>query len=401
MEPARGPLAGLRILDISTVIAGPVSATLLADLGAEVVKVELPGAGDALRELPPHHDGVALWWKVANRNKEGITLDLRTPEGAALLRRLLPQFDVLVENFRPGTLAGWGFDSDTLARLHPGLIVLRVTGFGQTGPYAHRPGFARIFESLSGFTQLCGERDGPPMHLGFPISDSVAALFGAMGILAAVHQRSQDPAGRGQEIDLSATEAMFRLLDFLPIEYDQTGTVRGRTGNLNPYSAPSDVYRTQDGHWLSIAVSTPALYRRFVEALDRPDLAQDPRFATNRQRIIHREEIEAIVRDWVGRHSAQAITERFDRLGVSCSTIKTIDEIFQDPQFRARNAIVTVADSELGPVKMQCVVPRFSRTPGAVRSAGPALGEHNAAVYGDLLGLSAEEQDRLRAAGAI
>lgn len=401
MKPTAGPLAGLCVLDISTLIAGPLAATLLADLGAEVVKVELPDAGDPLRELPPHRDGVPLWWKVTNRNKDGITLDLRTPEGAELFRRLLPQFDVLVENFRPGTLARWGFDGDTLKTINPGLIVLRVTGFGQTGPYAHRAGFARIFESLSGFTQICGERDGPPMHLGFPISDSVAALFGALGILAAVHARGNDPEGKGQEIDLSATEAMFRLLDFLPIEYDQTGVVRGRTGSLNAYSAPSDIYRTQDDHWLSVAVSSPALYRRFVEAIERPDLALDPRFATNRQRIVNRAEIEAIVSDWVGRHTAQEITECFDQRGVACSTVKTIDEIFEDPQFQAREAIVTVVDSELGPVKMQCVVPRFSRTPSAIRKTGPALGHDNGKVYGDRLGLSAQELDAARAAGAI
>lgn len=401
MEPTPGPLAGLRILDISTVIAGPLAATLLSDLGADVVKVELPGSGDPLRELPPHHRGAPLWWKVTNRNKRGITLDLRTPEGGALFRKLLPRFDVLVENFRPGTLAKWGLGSDELARVNPRLITLRVTGFGQTGPYAHRPGFARIFEALSGFTHLCGESDGPPMHLGFPISDSVAALFGAMGVMAAVHQRAADPTGRGQEIDLSATESMFRLLDFLAIEYDQTGVVRGRRGNLNPYSAPSDIYRTRDGLWLTIAVSTPALYRRLVEAIGRPDLANDERFATNRQRIAHRSEIEGVVADWVARHTAREITERFDCEGVSCSTIKAIDEIFDDPQVLAREAIVTVEDAELGPVKMQCVVPRFSRTPGSIRGTGPMLGEHNAEIYGDLLGLPVAEQEALREAGAI
>lgn len=401
MEATAGPLAGLRVLDISTLIAGPLSATLLADLGAEVVKAELPRVGDPLRELPPHDHGVPLWWKVTNRNKRGITLDLRTPEGGELFRRLVPQFDVLVENFRPGTLARWGFDIGTLTDLNPGLIVLRVTGFGQSGPYAHRPGFARIFESLSGFTQLCGEADGPPMHLGFPISDSVAALFGTVGILAAVHERAQDPQHRGQEIDLSATEAMFRLLDFLPIEYGRTGHVRGRTGNLNAYSAPSNIYRTQDGHWLSLAVSSPSLYRRLVEAIGRPELAADPRFATNRARIANREEIESILMQWIGERTAAEITRHFDRAGVACSTVKTIDEIFEDPQFRAREAIVTMTDDEVGPVQMQCVVPRFSRTPGEIHSTGPSLGQHNESIYGDRLGLSREERDAMRAAGAI
>ena len=232
MNPApQGPLAGLRILDISTVVAGPFAATLLADLGADVLKAEMPGGGDGLRALAPYKDGVPLWWKVTNRNKKGVTLDLRKPEGRELLAKLVADRDVLVENFRPGTLDGWGITREWLQAINPKLTILRVTGFGQTGPARNRPGFARVFEAMSGFTRMCGEEGGPPMHLGYPISDAIAGLFGAVGILAALYRLKEDPSSRGQEIDCSATEAMMRTLDFLVIEHDQLGAVRTGSGN--------------------------------------------------------------------------------------------------------------------------------------------------------------------------
>src|SRR5512135_2256674 len=257
-----GPLDGLRILDISTVVAGPFAATLLADLGAEVTKVEMPGAGDALRALAPHKDGVPLWWKVTNRNKKGITLDLRRPEGKALLGRLLAGRDVLVENFRPGTLDGWGITREWLQGINPKLTILRVTGFGQTGPYRNRPGFARVFEAMSGFTRMCGEEGGTPLHLGYPISDAIGGLFGAIGVLAALYRLREDPGSRGQEIDVSMTEAMLRTLDFLAIEYDQLGAVRTASGNRSQYAAPGNIYRTKDGKWASIAASTQSIFGR-------------------------------------------------------------------------------------------------------------------------------------------
>jgi crotonobetainyl-CoA:carnitine CoA-transferase CaiB-like acyl-CoA transferase len=395
-----GPLRGLRILDISTVLAGPLSSTFLADLGADVVKTELPRLGDPLRGLAPHKGGVPLWWKVANRNKKGVTLDLRNPRGRALFERLLPRFDVLVENFRPGTLERWGLPATRLFELRPGLIVLRVTGFGQTGPYRNKPGFARVFEALSGFTYICGEGGGPPLHMGFPISDAVAGLFGALGILSAVHHRLRHPDAPGQEIDLSATEAMFRLLDFLPVEYDQLGVVRTRSGNCSQYAAPGNVYRTRDGQWASIAASTQSIYERLVNVMDMPGLLADPRFATNPERVRHRAEIDAIVAQWIASKDMDELRQLLDDAEVGFSPINGIDKVFEDPQLKAREAIVSVQDPELGPLRMQAVVPRFSVTPGAVRTTGPRMGEHNAEVYGGL-GLSEEEQRRLREEGAI
>ena len=391
-----GPFAGVRILDISTVVAGPWAATLLADLGAEVLKVELPGSGDALRALAPHKAGVPLWWKATNRNKAGITLDVRQPEGKALFERLLPRYDVLVENFRPGTLDRWGLGGARLLELQPKLIVLRLTGYGQTGPYRNRPGFARIFEAMSGFTNLCGEADGPPLHLGFPIADAIAGLFGALGIAAALYERQRAPAHAGQEIDCSLFESMFRVLDFLPIEFDQLGIVRSRSGNRSQYAAPGNVYRTRDGHWASIAASTQSIYERLCRALGRDDLVDDPRFASNPARVAHRDALDEIIAAEVAKHTIDALRALLDDHEVGFSPVYTIEDVFADPQVAAREAIVTVDDDELGPVRMQGVVPRFSRTPGRVVRAGPALGENNDDVYRDVLGLSPADIEGLR-----
>jgi len=395
----KGPLSGVKVLDISTVIAGPLSSTLLGDLGAEVLKVELPGVGDHLRQLPPHKNGKSLWSKVANRNKRGITLDLRRPDGVSLFERLLPRYDVLVENFRPGTLDAWGLGMQRLTQLRPDLIVLRVTGFGQTGPYRNRPGFARIFEAMSGFVNLCGDRDGPPMYPGFPVSDALTGLFGAYAIAAALLHRDRN--GEGQEIDLSATEAMFRVLDFMAIEYDQLGVVRGRQGNLNAYSAPSDVYVTLDGKWVALAVSAPTVFRRLALAMDRTDLLEDEDFNTNAARIRNRERIEQITRQWFGARSMQDVESVLRRHEVSFSPIYDIRDIFSDPHFADRNMIIPVVDATLGPLRMQGVVPRFSRTPGEVWRAGPEPGEHNDQVYGDELGIDLQTRESLERDGVI
>lgn len=398
---AAGPLAGLRILDISTVVAAPWSATLLADLGATVIKVEVPGRGDLLRALAPHKKGVPLWWKVANRNKKGITLDLKKGEGRALFERLLPRFDVLVENFRPGTLDKWGLPKERLFAINPKLTVLRVTGFGQTGPYRDKPAFARVAEAISGFTHLCGEPDRAPLHMGFPVADAVTGLFGAVGILAALYRRAQQPDEPGQEIDLSLVESTLRMLDFLPIEYDQLGIVRERVGNLSEYSAPSNVYRSKDGIWVTIPASSHNIFVRLCRALSRDDIANDARFMTNADRVRHRSVLDQIVADEIARRTVSELRALLDRHEVGWSPIQSIAEVFADPHFQARNSIVSVEDSELGPIKMQNVVPRFSRTSGRVASAGPALGQHNSEVYRDLLGISDDELERLKTAEVI
>lgn len=399
-DTTSGPLRGMKIVDISTVVAGPFAAGLLGDYGAEVIKVEMPGVGDSLRALAPHKDGAPLWWKVTNRNKRGITLDLRKPEGRDIFARLVADADVLVENFRPGTLDGWGITRSWLQEISPRLTILRVTGFGQDGPYAGRPGFARIFEAMSGFTQICGEENGRPLHLGYPISDAVAGLFGALGILAALHDLAKNPHRRGQEIDCSATEAMLRTLEFLAIEYDQLGSIRTRSGNRSQYAAPGNVYRTADDKWASIAASTQSIFDRLCTALGRRDLLEDERFATNPARVKNYLLLDEIVGAAIAQLTLAELRETLTRHEVGFSPIYDIADVFDDPQFRARQAIVSVPDSELGAVRMQGVVPRFSETPGAVRRAGPTIGEHNDEVYGGL-GLTAAEIARLKAAKVI
>ena len=395
-----GPLAGLRILDISTVVAGPFASTLLADLGAEVLKVEMPEGGDALRRLAPHKDGIPLWWKVTNRNKKGVTLDLRRPDGKALLGRLIAGHDVLVENFRTGTLDEWGITRAWLQDINPHLTILRVTGFGQTGPYRSTPGFARVFEAMSGFTRMCGEEGGTPLHLGYPISDSIGGLFGAIGVLAELYRLKGDPSLRGQEIDCSVTEAMMRTLDFLAIEYDQLGAVRTQSGNRSQYAAPGNIYATSDGKWASIAASTQSIFERFCRALELTHLLADPRFADNPSRVKNWQAIDQIAREAIARLTLDELRARLHAHEVGFSPIYDAADIFADPHFTAREAIVRVADEELGEVRMQCVVPRFSETPVSVRRAGPSLGQHNDEIFA-ALGLSASDIARLRAAKTI
>lgn len=390
-----GPLKGLRVLDLATIIAGPLAASLLADFGAEVLKVELPGRGDGLRALRPHKDGVSLWAKVVNRNKTGLTLDMRKPEGAALLKQLVAECDVVVENFRPGTMERWGLGPEVLQAINPGLTILRVSAFGQTGPYAHKPGFARVADAMSGFLSLCGDADGPPVHAGYPIADSVTGLFGTMGLLTALLERARNPEARGQVVEVSLFESMFRILDFLPIEYDQLGEVRQRSGNRNPYAAPGNCFQARDGRWVTLAASTQVVFERLARAIGRQDLISDPRFASNVDRLKHAAQLDSIIGAWfadLAADDACAILEEHD---VAAARMRTIDDLFADPQVAENKMIVSIEDPELGEVRMQGVTPKLSRTPGSVRSAGPVMGAGNAEIYGRLLGLSQDEIDLL------
>jgi crotonobetainyl-CoA:carnitine CoA-transferase CaiB-like acyl-CoA transferase len=390
-----GPLTGLKVLDIATIIAAPFAATLLADYGAEVVKVEMPGRGDGARSFPPFKDGKPLWWKVTNRNKKFITLDLRTKEGTALFKRLLPRFDVLIENFRPGTLDQWGLSKDVLWSLQPRLVILRATGFGQDGPYRDRPGFARIFEAMSGLTYMTGETDGEPMHAGYPIGDAIGGLFGALGVLAALWKRAMTPVAAGEEIDLSLTEASFRLLEFLPVEYDQLGVVRGRTGNRNAYSAPAAVYRTNDDHWVTLAGSTNALFANNCRAIGRPDLIEDPRCLTNATRVQHARELNIIFSEWCATHTLEEVLRAFQQAEGTLAPIYSIDQVMSDPQMQARQAVTRVADPDFGSIAMPNIVPRFLNSPGELRNVGGEIGQDNAEIFEEWLGLSRPEMEAL------
>ncbi|OWT66456.1 CoA transferase [Candidimonas nitroreducens] len=399
--PGCGPLAGLRILDMATVLAAPSAAALLADYGAEVVKIELPGAGDTYRNLPPFKDGKSLWWKVTNRNKKMMSLDVRKPEGLELFKRMLPNFDVVIENFRPGTLDKWGLDLGTLWKIQPGLVILRATAFGQTGPYRSRPGYARTFEAMGGLTYITGEADGTPMHTGYPIGDAIGGLFGALGVLAALLKRARDPGAPGEEIDLSLTEGVLKLLEFLPIKYAMLGQSHERSGNSSQTTAPAGVFLTRDAKWISLAGSTDALFASNCHAIGREELIKHPKFCNNRVRCDHAEELNLVFKKWFSEHDLEYALASFERHGGTLAPIYSAEQIFKDPHIQAREFIRTVADQDFGEVPIQGVVPRFARNPGSVRVPGGSVGQDNDEILGDWLSLSEKEREDLRNKGVI
>lgn len=400
-DPGTGPLKGLRVLDIATIIAGPMAASLLADLGAEVIKLELPGVGDGLRGFPPFKDGKPLWWKVTNRGKRYGTLDLRKPEGATLLLDLVAQSDVLVENFRPGTLDRWGLDIDRLWQANPKLVVLRVSGYGQDGPAASQSGFARIFEAMGGLTHITGDPDRQPVHTGYPLADSIGGLFGAFSICAALLPIARGERETGEEIDLALTEAMFRTLESLAIEFDQLGTVRARVGNKNTYSAPSDVYMTADKRYVSLAGSTNRTFRNNARAIGMPDLPDDARFADNKARVAHAGELDRIFGAWIAAHTLDEVLTAFREANGTIAPIYGVDQIFEDPQFIARGAIETVTDTDFGTVRMQGVVPRYRIAPGKIRWAAKDMGADNDYIYKTLLKLGEQAVEERKARGTM
>lgn len=401
-RPLADPLRGIRILDMATVLAAPFAASLCADLGAEVVKLELPQGGDTLRGLAPVHQGHALFWKTANRGKQGISLDVRKPRGKELFLRLIADFDVLVENFRTGTLDQWGLDMPTLLAHNPRLIVLRLTGFGQTGPYARKPGFARIFEAMSGLTHLSGEPDRPPQHTNYPMGDAISGLFGAFAIAAALVERQSLPIEqqRGQEIDLSATEALFRLLDPLAAEHQFKGQARARSGSCASYTAPSNVYQSADGEWITLVGSSDPIFGRLAKAMGQPELAQDPRFAGNVQRTQHHKVLDTMVAQWCANQPYTQLVHALDLHEVPFSKVNSVADVVADPHMQARGAVMQLLDPVLGPIPAPTPVPRFVGRAPLQPSVGPDTGQDNAAIYGRL-GLSAEDLQRLRQDGVV
>lgn len=396
MATGTGPLAGIRILDMATVLAAPFSATLCGDMGAEVIKLELPGGGDSLRTLAP----VGLFWKVTNRGKKGITLDVRTAEGKELFLKLVAKMDVLVENFRTGTLDKWGLDLQTLHAANPRLIVLRLTGFGQTGPYAGRPGFARIFEAMSGFANLTGDEQSGPQHMNYPLGDVMSGLFGAFAIACAVAERARKPDQAGTEIDLSATEAMMRMLDPLAAEYEHLGVNRQRAGNRATYTAPSNMYRTADNAFVTIVGSSETIFRRLCRAMEREALADEARFCSNPARMQHVDELDGIIEAWCRSKSLAEIASSLQEHGVPFSKIYSIADVVEDPHYKERKALIRLPDSEFGSIPAPCIVPRISGYAPAPPRTGPDVGEHNQEVYSSL-GLKEADMQRLRELGII
>ncbi|WP_453985814.1 CaiB/BaiF CoA transferase family protein [Actinomadura geliboluensis] len=370
-------LSGVRVLDTATLFAGPLAATLLGDFGAEVIKIEHP-KGDPVRSHGAQRDGVGLWWKMLGRNKKAMTLYLGAPEGQELFRRLVADADVVIENFRPGTLERWGLGYDELKRINPGLVLARVTGFGQTGPYSKRPGFGTLAEAMSGFAAITGEPDGPPTLPPFGLADGIAALTTAFAVMTAL--RAREATGEGQVVDLAIIEPILTLLGPQIITYDQLGELQARTGNRSHNNAPRNTYRTRDGSWVAISTSAQSIAERVMRLVGRPELIDEPWFATGAERAEHADVLDEAVGSWIAERDRDEVVKAFEDAQAAVAPIYNAADVMADPQFQALGTIATVPDDELGPVKMQNVLFRLSRTPGRIESAGPPLGAHTAEI---------------------
>jgi formyl-CoA transferase len=398
-----GPLAGVRVVELGMLLAGPFTGRLLGDMGAEIIKVEPPGQPDPLREWgKARYEGRSLWWPVQSRNKKCVTLDLRQGAGQRLLLDLVRQCDVLVENFRPGTLEKWGVGPEQLWGANPRLVIARISGYGQTGPYAPRAGFASVAEAMGGIRYINGFPGEPPPRLHISLGDSLAGMFAVQGVLAALYWRDVLGGGRGQVVDVSLMEGCFALLESTVPEYDRLGIVRGPGGTGLKGVAPSNIFKSSDDKWMVIAANADNVFRRLCAAMGQPELADDPKFATHMARGDNQEELEGIVAEWAGRQTAADIDRVLSDAGVICGPIYTIADIFEDEHYRAREMLVTHEDPEFGSYVGPGIVPRFSETPGQVRwSASWEEGSHNRDVYGGLLGLSDEELDGLKQQGVL
>lgn len=385
-----GALNGIRVLDVSTIVAGPMAATILGDYGADVIKVEHP-SGDGQRAVGFQKNGESLWWKFLGRNKRSITLDLHEPGCQRILRQLAAKADVLIENFRPGTLDRWDLGFDSLKSANPRLVMLSVTGFGQTGPYAARPGFGTLAEAMTGYAHMNGYPDGPPTLPPFALGDAVAAVFGAASVLAALLAMKQGNTSTGQQIDLSIYEPLFWILGPQALVYDQLGLVQERTGNSAPFVAPRNAYLCADGRWIVLSATTQSVAERLMRLIGAERVAQEEWFANHEGRLQHQALLDDLISKWVKERTAAEVTELADRAEVAMGPVYSIAEIFKDPQYAARDTVTTVADPDLGPIRMQNVVPRMLGTPAAIRRPAPHLGQHNREILIDELGYSEAE----------
>ncbi len=397
---ANGPLSDLRVVELGTLLAGPFCGQLLGDMGAEVIKVEPPGQGDPLRVWGQEKaGGKSLWWPVVARNKKAITLDLRQAEGQKVLHELVAKADFLLENFRPGTLEKWGCGYDELAKINPRLIMIRVSGYGQSGPYSKRAGFGAVGEAMGGLRYVVGDPSTPPSRMGISIGDSLAATFACLGALSALHHR--EVTGRGQVVDSAIYEAVLNMMESLITEYDKAGYIRERTGAILPKIAPSNVYPTSDGSMVLIAANQDAVFQRLTQAMGRPELSQQPEYSTHGARGARQNEIDSIIGDWTRTKKCVAVLELMEEFSVPAGLIYRAPEMLEDPHFQAREAIVSVPHPDFGELKMQNVAPKLSRTPGRVRSPSPRLGQHNDDVYRGMLGMGAERYAQLKTAKVI
>lgn len=393
-----GPLLGYRVLELCSTIAGPACARLLADFGAEVIKVE-PFEGDSVRNLGYHEGDTSLYASSILRNKKAVSIDLKTALGVELVRALARQCDVVVENFRPGTLERLGLGYDVLQRDNPGLVLVRISGYGQTGPYSSKAGYGAICEATAGVRHMTGDPDRPPSRVGLATTDYLGSVYAAYGAALALLQREK--TGRGQVVDAALYEAAFSMMESVVPAYDRLKVVPSRTGSRLQSTAPNNLYVGNDGAYVLITANNDKLFRQLANAMGSPHLADDARFATVRGRAEHADAVDAAVAAWVALHSAQEVQTLLDGAGIPVSLVYTVQDIFQDPHFRARDMLVSVAHPELQQVTMTGVVPKLSETPGGIHRAGPALGEDTASVLGGLLGLDAQALRRLQAQGVV
>jgi len=398
-----GPLAGVRVIELGQLLAGPFTGRLLGDWGAEVIKVEAPGQPDPIRDWgKARYEGRSLWWPVQSRNKKCITLNLRTERGQELLLELAKRSDVLTENFRPGTLEKWNLGYDRLSEANPKLVLARISGYGQTGPYAHRAGFASAAEAIGGMRYVNGFPDEPPPRMHLSLGDTLSGMFAAHGILAALYWRDALGGGKGQVVDVSLLESCFAMLESMVPEYDRLGIVRGPGGTHLKGIAPSNIFKSQEGTWIVIAANQDNVFGRLCEAIGRPELADDPKFSTHIARGENQEEIEGIIRDWAAARPAREIDRILNEAGVICGPVNTIADIFEDEHFWAREMLIEHEDPGFGKYIGPGIIPKFSETPSEVRwSATWEEGSHNREVYGGLLGLSDDDLAALKEEGVL
>jgi formyl-CoA transferase len=399
------PLEGIKVVELGQLIAGPFAGKFFAEFGAEVIKIEPPASeqgegGDPLRNWRKLHDGTSLWWYLQARNKKSVTINLRTPEGQEIVRRLTRDADVLIENFRPGTLEKWGLGYDVLARDNPGLVMLRLSGFGQTGPYRDQAGFGAVGEAMGGMRHITGFPDRPPVRLNISIGDALASLHGVIGVMMALHHRNANPGGKGQVVDVALYEAVFNMMESTLPEYDMFGEIRERTGTNLTGIVPSNTYLSRDGRHVVIAANGDSIFRRLMQAMGRDDLAGDQSLADNAGRAARADELDAAIGTWAARHDAGALIAMLNAAQVPNGKIFSIADIVDDPQYLAREMIRSFQLSDGTTVKMPGVVPKLSATPGDVEWLGPRLGEHTDAVLG-ALGYDAAELAALRERGII
>lgn len=395
----RLPLRGVRVIELGTLIAGPFCARMLAEFGAEVIKIESPRGGDPLRKWRKLHEGTSLWWYAQARNKKSVTLDLKQPQAQEIVRRLVRDADIVVENFRPGALEGWGLGWEALSAVNPRLIMVRLSGYGQTGPYRDRPGFGAIAESMGGLRYVTGYPDRPPVRVGVSIGDSIAALHGVIGALMALHERNVN-GGRGQVVDVALYEAVFNMMESLLPEFDLFGLVRERSGASLPGIVPSNTYVTRDGQYVVIGANADSIFRRMMTAIGRADLAQDPSLAHNDGRVARTGEIEQVIGDWVAAHDLAHVLRVLEQAEVPAAKIYDISDIARDAHYAARGMIESHRLPDGTPLKLPGIVPKLTETPGSTRWIGPRLGEHTAEVL-SALGYDEAQQAELRRQGVI